>query len=310
MPSFIATQQWPLSAGWNGVALLVLAVVAAAAAMWSLRASPVTSNAAYYTILGRNVLASERSAKANRDALTLFSKALDLDTDWVPALLGLADVLVIQVGGEWVSLDERPVRLDQADSATERALRLEPANSHAHHLKGVVLRTRGDPERAVTAFEHALALNPGRAWTHAELGRAKIELGRTDEALADIQMALRLDPSEAAIRVWHCWAGMAALQGGRNEEAVKWLLTAHEAKPSYPLPVPFLAIAYAATGRDAEGRALIANHLTRAVSLTMQTWRRDYPAHNVMVGKQRERIAEILGRLGVPDGRVRTGSTR
>jgi DNA-binding winged helix-turn-helix (wHTH) protein/cytochrome c-type biogenesis protein CcmH/NrfG len=292
-----------------GLALIAAAGVSAAAGMWWPRTPVVASGAAHYTILGRNVLAAERSATANQKALALFAKALDADPDWVPALLGYADVLVIQVGGKWVPFEERPARLDQAEAATERALKLEPGNAHAHHLKGVVLRMRGDPGRAVAAFERSLALNPDSAWTRAEFGRTKIDLGRADEALADIELALRMNPSETAVRVWYCWAGMAALQAGRDHEAVRWLLKARAAGPSYPLPVPFLAVAYAATGREAEGRALIADHLARARGLTMQTWRRDYPGYNPVVARQRERIADILGSIGVPDGPLRTGST-
>jgi tetratricopeptide (TPR) repeat protein len=278
---------------------------------WSLQTPPApASTAAHYAILGRTILANERSAKANRDALALFAKALALDPDWVPALLGYAGVMIIEATGEWVPAEERPARLDQAEAATERALAREPANAYAHQLRGVLLRIRGLPDRAVAAFERSLTLNPGNAWTHAEFGRTKIELGRANEALTDIKTALQLHPSEAAIHVWYCWAGMAALHAGKNEEAVQWLLKAREIRPNYPLPVPLLAVAFAETGRDAEARALMADHLTRAPGLTMQTFRRDYASHNPTVGNQRQRIGEVLVRLGVPDGQLRTGSVR
>lgn len=90
--------------------------------------------------MGRNILANERSAKANRDALALFSKALALDPDGVPALLGYASVMIIEAGGEWVLPEERPARLDLAEAATERALKRERANAYAHQLMGVLLR--------------------------------------------------------------------------------------------------------------------------------------------------------------------------
>ena len=293
---------------WRGAALLATASIAAAAGMWSLKASPVTSSAAHYAILGRNILTSERSAKANQEALALFAKALALDPDWAPALLGYASVMIIQVGGEWVPLEERPARLDQAEASIERALAREPTSAYAHQLKGVLLRMRGAPDRATAAFERSLALNPDNAWTYAEFGRTKIELGRAEEALADIERALRLKTSDAAIHVWHCWAGMAALHAGRNEEALEWLLKAHKDRPHYALPVPLLAIAYAENGRDAEGRALIAEHRTRAASFNIQSWRRDYPDQNSGVAKQRQRMADILRRLGVPNEGLQTGA--
>jgi DNA-binding winged helix-turn-helix (wHTH) protein/Flp pilus assembly protein TadD len=311
VPSLLAAARSRLlPAGWQTLALVAAAIVAGAAGLWSLQTPSVASSAAHYAILGRSVLANERSAKANREALALFGKALAADPDWVPALLGYASVMIIEVGGEWVSPEERPVRLDQAEAAIERALKREPASAYAHQLMGVLLRMRGDPDRAAAAFERSLVLSPNNAWTLAEFGRTKIELGRADEALADIEAALRLRPSEAAIHVWYCWAGMAALHAGRNEQAVRWLLKAREARSTYPLPVPLLAVAYAETGRVAEGRSLLAEHLALAPGLTMLTVRADYPPHNPIVAVQRERIASVLRRLGVPDGPVRTGSTR
>ena len=293
---------------WAGMAALAAACIAAAVGLWSLKTPHVASSASHYAILGQNIVADERSAKANRAALALFAKALALDPDWVPALLGYASIMVIQVGGEWVPLDERPARLDQAEAAVERALEREPENAHAHQLRGVLSRMRDVPSRAVASFERSLELDPGNAWTRAEFGRTKIELGRAEEALADIEAALRLSPSEAAIHVWYCWAGMAALHAGKDEAAVKWLLKAHQARPSYPLPVPLLAVAYARTGREAEGRALIAEHLARAPTLTLQTFRRNYPPSNPIVARQREHIALVLERLGVPDGVVRSSN--
>jgi DNA-binding winged helix-turn-helix (wHTH) protein/cytochrome c-type biogenesis protein CcmH/NrfG len=301
-----------LSAGWRGAAVLAaaLVVVAAGVAAWALRVPAVASNAAHYAILARAILDNERSAQANRDALTLYGKALALNPDWVPALLGYARVMIIEVGGAWVPLDERPARVDQAEAAIERAIKLDPTNAFAHQLRGVVLRMRGDLDRAVAAFERSLELNPSGPWTHAEFARTKIDLGRADEALADIETALRLHPSENAVHVWYCWAGMAALHAGRNEEAVQWLLKARDARPTYALPVPLLAVAYVETGREAEGRALMARFLARAPGLTIQTVQRDYPSWNATVGKQRERITGVLRRIGVPDASVQTGSVR
>jgi DNA-binding winged helix-turn-helix (wHTH) protein/cytochrome c-type biogenesis protein CcmH/NrfG len=296
--------------GWRGVAALVAAVIAAAAGIWSWQVPPPAANAGHYAILGRNIIANERSAKSIRDALAHFAKALALDPDWVPALLGYASVMIIEVGGEWVPPEERPARLDQARGTVERALKVQPTSAYAHQLKGVLLRMRGDPDRAVAAFERSLQLNPASPWTHAEFARTKIDLGRAEEALADIQTAMRIHPSETAVHVWYCWAGMAALHAGRDDEAIRWLLKAREMRPIYPHPVPLLAVAYAATGREVEARALMAEHLARAPGLTMQTFQREYPPQNPTVARQRDRITSILQRLGVPGGKVQTGSVR
>jgi len=289
--------------------LLVAAGIAAIAAMWPSKLSPVTSSAAHYAILGRNALTSERSAKANQEALALFGKALAIDPDLVPALLDYAQVLIIEVAGKWVPLEHWPARLDQAEASVERALAREPANGYAHQLKGVLLRMRGAPDRALVSFERSFILNPDSPYTYAEAGRARIEVGRPEEALADIETAIRLRPYEAAIHVWFCWAGMAALHANRNEEAYHWLLKAHEVRPHYPLPIPFLAVAYAELSREDEGKALMARHLARAPGFTIQSWQQDHPAHTPAVAIQRERIVATLKRLGVPEGGGQIGAS-
>jgi DNA-binding winged helix-turn-helix (wHTH) protein/cytochrome c-type biogenesis protein CcmH/NrfG len=283
-----------------GGAALVLLIGIGAAVYWP-RSGP-TATASHHAILGQAVLTGPRSANSIREALGHFGKALSIDPNWVPALVGYASVLVIEVGGDWVPPDQRPARLEQAQAAVQRALRLQPSSYRAHQLKGVLLRMRGNPEASVAAFERALELNPAAPWTHAEYARAKIDLGRAVDAIADIETALRLNPSEAAIHVWYCWAGMAALHAGRHEDAVRWLLKALEARPTYPHPVPLLAAAYVETGREAEARSLIAQHLARTRDLTILSVRRDYPAQNPAVATQRERIAQVLQNLGVPEG--------
>ncbi len=293
-----------LAISWRGVALMAgagLIVAILAATVWMRPLPDSASTASHHAILGQAVLTGERSSKTIREALIHFGKALAIDPDWVPALVGYASVLVIEVGGDWVAPDQRPSRLQEAQTAVERALRLQPASYRAHQLRGVLLRMRGDPEGSVAAFERALQLNPAASWTHAEYARAKIDLGRATEALADLETAMRLNPAEAAIHVWYCWAGMAALHAGKHEDAVHWLQKALQLRPIYPHPVPLLAAAYVETGREVEARTLIANHLARTPALTIHSVRREYPAHNALVATPRERMAQVLQNLGVPD---------
>ncbi len=225
----------------------------------------------------------------------------DIATDWKP---------LRSLHRRDVPPDQWPARLEQAQAAVDRALRLAPASARAHQLRGVVLRMQGDPERAIAAFQRALALDPAGAWTYAEFARTKIDVGRAAEAIADIETALRLSPSEVAVHVWYCWAGMAALHAGRPEDAVRWLRKALDARPVYPHPVPLLAAAYAESGREADARAVIAAIFDKVPDFTMHTVRRDYPSYNAAVAVQRERIAQALLRAGVPDVPLQTGTLR
>jgi DNA-binding winged helix-turn-helix (wHTH) protein/cytochrome c-type biogenesis protein CcmH/NrfG len=301
---------WSRAAAVLGVAAVLAAVGTLSLTLLRQQPHPTTSAAAHHAILGQSVISGPRSRQANQEALAHFGKALAIDPDWVPALLGYATVLVIEVAGHWVPPDQWPARLKQAQAAVDRAMRLQPANARAFHLQGVLLRMTGAPEQAVPSFERALQLNAANPWTYAEFGRTKIDLGRAHEAQADIQTALRMRPTEVAIHIWYYWAGMAALHAGLHEEAAGWLLKALEVRPGYPHPVPLLAAAYAEMGREEEARALVARRRNRAPALTLQEVRRDYPSFNRVVGEQRGRIVLALSRLGVPEGELQTGSLR
>lgn len=307
--------QYALAAQWRAAALVAAGMLIAAAglAAWTLRDRPLSPNvnAAYYAMLGHALL-DKRTPKTNtsNDVLVLFDKALSLDPNSVPALLGYARAMLIEVMEGWAQRDLRLARLDQAEIAIERAVKLEPRNAAAHRLRASLLRARGDPVGAITTFEHALALNPNSAWGHAELGRSKIDVGRSEDALVDIEHAIRLSPADPLRHIWYAWAGLAAIHIGDKEVALRWLVKAHEAEPANVVASLLLAIAYAEIGREDEARALMAERLARPPTLTLWSWNQDHSSRNPLVAKQRERITAVLRRLGVPEGKIKTGSVQ
>jgi DNA-binding winged helix-turn-helix (wHTH) protein len=267
--------------------------------------------AAHYAVLGRAVLDRNHTADANREALALFDKALALDPNSKLALLGYARVMIVDVTDGWAPPEEHPARLDQAEAAIERAIKLDPEHAAAYLQRGFLWRARADPDRARAAFQHALALAPNDAWARAESARAKIDVGRALEAIRDIETAIRLAPSEPRLFNWYYWLGMAAVHAGRSDIAVHWLLKGPKDNSLYyRFATPWLAVAYADVGREDAGRALMADYLLRHPSYGMPGWRKAFPGHNPIVAEQRERIAHVLLRLAVPDGRVQTGSVR
>jgi DNA-binding winged helix-turn-helix (wHTH) protein/tetratricopeptide (TPR) repeat protein len=286
---------------------LAVALSGALLAAYRWPAPDAGPRAAHYTRLGRAILEEEpRAARANREALALFDKALAVDPDHVPAIVDKATAHIRQVHEHWVARGEAPALIDAAAAAVDRALRLEPGNTAVLRLKGVVLRSRRDPEGAVAVLRQALALNPTAAWTHAQLGRARIDLGQADEALADIEKAIALAPSEPSRHIWHYWAGMAALHAGKDEVALAWLLKAKRRGGSYyRFAFLHLAVAHALLGREAEGRDTLAVYRARWPALSLAGLERDLRAHNPAVSAQRERILAAARRLGVPEGPVK-----
>jgi DNA-binding winged helix-turn-helix (wHTH) protein/tetratricopeptide (TPR) repeat protein len=293
-----------VSARWCAAAAVVAIVLVAAAVggLWRLSTQPIAGNASHYAILGSTILANERSAKANREALALFTKALALDPNTVPALLGYAQVMILDVREAWAPDDEHRRRLDQAEAAIRRALALRPEHPRAHHMLGFLLRARGEQDGALAAFQHAAALNPHSAWTRAEIGRSKINVGRADEAMQDIEAAILMKPSERDIHIWYYWAGLAAVLTGKHEAAIHWLLKAQEAHGTpYGVSALLLAAAYAELGRENEGRAVLAEYLTKRPGLSMSILNHDFPDQNAALARSRARLADVLRRLGLSE---------
>ncbi|MGI9180109.1 MAG: tetratricopeptide repeat protein, partial [Longimicrobiaceae bacterium] len=68
-----------------------------------------------------------------------------------------------------------------------------------HHVRGLLLSARGQPEEAVAEFRRAIFSSSGGGYTRSsfELGRLLVDLGRPREAIAVLQPALR-GPLDAA----------------------------------------------------------------------------------------------------------------
>lgn len=298
------------------LALLACSLTALVTGAWVLRtltaALPAPhEQAAHYAVLGRAVLDREHTSRANKDALVLFDKALALDPNSKLALLGYARVMIVDVTDGWAPPEEHAARLDQGEAAIERAIKLDPKHARAYLLRGFLWRARGDPDRALAAFQDALALNPNYAWARAEAGRTKIDIGRADEAIHDIETAIRLAPGEPRLFNWYYWLGMAAVHAGKSDAALHWLLKGRQDDPLYyRLAVPWLAVAYADVGREEEGHAAMAQYLSHHPTYALAGWSKAFPRLNPRVAAQRDRIAQVLRRLGVPDSHTQTGSVR
>ncbi len=298
------------------VAVIISSVVAVAIGTWVFltrtTAGPAPhEQAAHYAVLGRALMDREHTARANKEALVLFDKALALDPNSTLALLGYARVMLVDVTDGWAPPEEHTARLNQAEAAIERAIKLDPQHARSYLMRGFLWRARGDRDRALAAFQDALALNPNYAWAWAEAGRTKIDVGRADEAMQDIEAAIRLAPSEPRLYNWYYWLGMAAVHAGRSDTAEHWLLKGRQDDPLYyRLAMPWLAIAYADLGREDEGRALMAQYLAKHPTYALAGWSKAFPRLNPRVAVQRDRIAEVLRRLGVAESNVRTGSVR
>lgn len=305
-PGWLPRSHVAVRALWRRPAVTVAAAIALIAAVvgviFHVRQPPTNATAAHYAILGTE-LVNKRTPNDNREAFTLFNKALALDPDNVVALVGYARVLVTDLTEGWAPPQERAMRLDQAEAALQHALKIDANNPGAHLAMGYLWRVRGEPERAIAELEQALRLAPYNAWARSELGRNRLEAGDSEGAIREVEIAMLLAPHEPAMYIWYFQAGMAAVHAGDGETALKWFQKSEEASPAYRhLIMVWRAVALADLGREDEARALIAEYLSITPAITVASWRRNFADGSAIVASQRARIADVLLRIGVPSG--------
>jgi len=202
-------------------------------------------------LLGKQQMALRTRQGLSR-SLQHFRKAIDLDADFAPAYLGLADAnLLLNYGGH-LALDdavrnakpaiETAIDLDDrigaayaslgllrslqgdvrgAESALSRAIALDPNNAKAYHWYGdVLIYGLGDPGAAIPMLRKARELDPLSPVIVVTLGEAHSGIGNLAEGLRLYRKALAIDPGFLSA---FNWVGMTYLSLGDGENAAYWL---------------------------------------------------------------------------------------
>ena len=212
-----------------------------------------------------------------REALRCFQESLELDPEYVPALIGSAVTRIYQV--YFMALapaDGYPKALE----LTNRALALDP---YAANANGVLATVRANWEwdfgGAEELLRAALERSSNDSSAHYTLSVMLSSLGRHDESIAEARAASKLDPLNSTVVAQ---VGYAQYYAGRLEEALATFEGAAERHPVSAMPALGLAVTLRDLGRyeDAMGalesgpdvlggvghvtRATILSHLGRA----------------------------------------------
>ncbi len=121
-------------------------------------------------------------------------------------------------------------RLKKAEPLYRQILRVDPANTHALHLLGVVRHQYGDNEGAVDLISQAIAINPEFGDAYSNMGNALMELDRIEEALDCYFKAVTLMPEMAEA---HNNIGNALKSLGRVEESLESYRIATAIRPDF-----------------------------------------------------------------------------
>ena len=101
-------------------------------------------------------------------------------------------------------------RLESALALVESLTKRHPRFADAHNLRGAILARLGHTEQARTAFESAIELNPHDSTTYRNAGLLELAAGNAPAAAELFTDALALDPTSDASREGLAQALLAA----------------------------------------------------------------------------------------------------
>jgi TolB-like protein len=270
----------------------------------SLRERPNSPEVLDLVMRGRAALNQPSSPPSMIEARGLFERALTVQPTNVDALAGVATTLIFEfLNGYYDSGGDR--RLHRAELLIDRALAIEPRHVLALKAKAALRRTQGKFEEAMATAQAVIAENPGEPWAYKEIGLSHLYLGRPEQALEWFDKADRIGPRDPGRWTWQDARGHALILLGRDEEAVRALITALDANPRYMSSRAFLAAAYALLGRGDEARESLAVYDRDHPGTRISTFRTRSPVPLALTSpdyqRQRARLADGLRRAGMPE---------
>ncbi len=199
-----------------------------------------------YIFRGRATYNKGPGRDTSDEAISLFERALAVDSASVEALAGLAGALSERVMNALA--DSPAADLERANGLIAQALTIAPRSPLAHSAKAHWLKAQGRCEEAIPEYETLIALNRNSVSALANLGQCKIATGSMDDGIALEEQVLRLSPRDPFNGNRYGAIGWAHLLQSRTDEAIVWLEKGRNLSPNLAFTHARLASAYALKG--------------------------------------------------------------
>ena len=234
----------------------------ATAEMERVRRIPTGNLTAYDAVLRGNSLLSRYTKDENDRALEMFERAVELDSEYALAYVGLGAAHYWSYSLGW---NRDPAVLEQAYAYVLKAITIDDYSPPAHGIMAAIYSEKGQPDNAVTEAERAISLSPNDPAVYTIMASILLSAGNPEEALTHTEKAVKLNPHYGIETI----ALLAQIYGslGRNEEAIATWKTAIVRKPDVAELSLGLANAHKRVGEYLETIALLEDLIDRRPNL-------------------------------------------
>lgn len=125
----------------------------------------------------------------DRRAIEDFNKALEIDPEFVPALVSRGNAFV-RIGA---------IKLAMKDYS--RALEINPDEANAHNNIGYLLFIMGEVDKGISEINRSIELNPSNSYAYYNRGKIYLSLKKYKLAIKDFDKALQINPRFASAYV-------------------------------------------------------------------------------------------------------------
>jgi tetratricopeptide (TPR) repeat protein len=142
-----------------------------------------------FFLRGRGYLQDYLKPENLESAISVFSRALELDSQYAPAHAGLGEAF-------WFNYEitSESSWIDKAKQACERAIELDTSIAEGHQCLGTVYQGTGNYELAALQFQRAVELDPTSDDAVRGLASSYASMGKTTEAEETYRRAVSLRP--------------------------------------------------------------------------------------------------------------------
>jgi TolB-like protein/Tfp pilus assembly protein PilF len=125
-------------------------------------------------------------------ALRMFSQAIELDPGYARAWAGIADCC------SWLFMyaGSHETHREEADSASRKAIDLDPESAEAHASRGLALSLKGQYEQAEKALDAAIRLGPRLFEGYYFYARVAFIQGKLEKAIELYEKSSEVDPQD------------------------------------------------------------------------------------------------------------------